>query len=102
MDFSTTLTMEPPTATLTASGELDIFTAHQVARQLVDALGSGCRRLLVDVRDVTFVDASALGVLDRARHAVALQSGSMDVVAAGPRFRRLCVLAGLAGAFELS
>jgi anti-sigma B factor antagonist len=102
MDFSIAITIDPPTATLTAHGELDIFTAHEVARQLSEAVGSGCRRVLVDVAGVTFVDASALGVLAWARHNLVVRQGDFGFVATSPPFRRLCAMTGLDREFALN
>lgn len=102
MDFSMTLTMDPPTATVTAHGELDIFTARQVSQRLAEAVRAGCLKVLVDVGGVTFVDASALGVFDRARRDLAAQEGSLDFVATSRTFRRLCSLTGLDTVFELN
>ena len=102
MDFSLSITLDPPTATMTANGELDIFTARQVSRQLGDAVEAGCRRVLVDVSGVTFVDASALGVFARARNDLVAQHGAFGFVATSPPFRRLCVLTGPDIVFELN
>lgn len=102
MDFSISMMLDPPTATLTANGELDIFTAREVSRQLSDAIGAGCRQLLVDVGGVTFVDASALGVFDRARREMTAHDGTIGFVAASVPFRRLCALTGLDTVFELN
>lgn len=102
MEFSIRIALEPPFAILTAHGELDIFTAHQLSRSLGDAVSAGCPQVLVDVGGVTFVDASALGVFDRARRRVAAQDGSLGFVGAGPPFRRLCAMTGLDGVFELN
>ena len=102
MDFSITITMDPPTATVAANGELDIFTAIEVSRQLGAAMEAGCLRMLVDVGGVTFVDASALGVFARVRRDLTTQQGTLDFVAASPPFRRLCALTGLDAVFELN
>ena len=102
MDFSMTMTLDPPTAIVRANGELDIFTARQVSRQLSEAIRSGCLRVLVDVGGVTFIDASALGVFERARRDLAAQEGSMDFVSTSPAFRRLCSLTGLDSVFQLN
>src|SRR3954464_9811398 len=102
MDFSLTTALDPPTATLVAHGELDIFTARQVSRQLGDAMDAGCRRVLVDVGGVTFVDASALGGFERARQELVRQRGTMGFVATSAPFRRLCSLTGLEVFLELN
>ena len=102
MDFSVTVMLDPPTARLMASGELDIFSAREVADRLRAAVRDGCSRVLLDVSGVTFVDVSALGVLDRARAALAADEHTVGVVAAPVAFRRTCALAGLGAAFGLN
>jgi anti-sigma B factor antagonist len=102
MDFSLSITLDPPTATLTAHGELDIFTARQVSRHLGDAMNARCHRVLVDLGGVTFVDASALGVFERASRDFAAQGGSLGFVATSPPFRRLCEMTGLDVVFQLN
>lgn len=102
MDFSLSLTLDPPTATVVAAGELDIFTAREVTRSLGDAIRSGCLRVLVDVGAVTFCDASALGVLDRTRRDLVSQHGTLDFVGTSPTFRRICELSGLDDAFGIN
>jgi anti-anti-sigma factor len=95
MQFAIRSSLAPPDVHLTMDGELDIFTAGQVGRVLGQALRAGCRRAHLDVSGVTFVDASALGVLVRARGLMRSYTGSLDVVAFSPSFMRLCVLTEL-------
>jgi anti-sigma B factor antagonist len=102
MEFTVTVTLDPPTARLQPVGELDIFTARQVADRLRSAVRSGCSTLVLDLSGVTFVDASALGVLDRARVALVADHGTLGMVAAPASFRRICELAGLGPAFGLN
>ena len=102
MDFNLNVAIDPPRATLTAHGELDIFTARQVSRQLVEAMTAGCRQVLVDVGGVTFVDASALGVFARAFATLQTDDGSLGFVETSPPFRRLCKMTGLDVVFDLN
>jgi anti-sigma B factor antagonist len=102
MEFTLTVMLDPPTARVVARGELDIFTAREVADGLRTAVRSGCSTVQLDVSGVTFVDASALGVLDRARAAMSVDHGSIDLVAPPTAFRRTCELAGLGRAFGLN
>jgi anti-sigma B factor antagonist len=101
-DFSLSITLDPPIATLTANGELDIYTADQVSRRLAELMNAGCSRVLVDLAGVTFADASALGVFARARAELTARQGSMGFLAASPPFRRLCELTGLDAVFDLN
>ena len=95
MQFALRSTVTPPDAHLSMDGELDIFTARQVSRAISQALWTGCRRVRIDASGVTFVDASALGVLVRARELMKSCAGTMEVVSFSPVFLRLCVLTGL-------
>ena len=95
MQFSLRTNLSPPVLELELAGELDIFTAGQVSRELDRALWAGCRRVLLDTAEVTFVDASALGVLVRARNLMRSCAGSLEIVACSPVVLRLCVLTGL-------
>jgi anti-anti-sigma factor len=95
MQFSIRSSHAPPDVHLTLDGELDIFSAGRVRRSLGAALDAGCRRALLDVSGVTFVDASALGVLVRARALMRSCAGSLEVTAFSPTFLRLCLLTEL-------
>ena len=95
MQFSLRSTLSPPNLDLELAGELDIFTAGQVSRELDRGLWNGCRHAQLDTSEVTFVDASALGVLVRARDLMRSCAGSMEIVAFSPVVLRLCVLTGL-------
>jgi len=95
MNFSLASDISPPDAHLELAGELDIFTADQVSREMDRALWAGCRRALLDTSEVTFIDASALGVLVRARELMRSCTGTMEIVAFSPVVLRLCVLTGL-------
>lgn len=94
-------TVDPPTATIAAEGELDIFTARDVALRLHDALALGCSRVVVDVSGVSFVDASALGVFARVHAVLAAEGQTMEFAATSPRFVRLCSISRLDGVFGL-
>ena len=95
MQFSLHSSVSPPDVHVHMDGELDIFTARQVTTALTEAMASGARRAVIDAAGVTFVDASALGVLVRARELMRTVSGSMEIVAYSPVFLRLCMLTGL-------
>jgi anti-sigma B factor antagonist len=102
MDFTFTLTSSPPDAFVRAYGELDAFTTQRLVQDLNAALDDGCLRILLDLVDVTFVDAAALRALDRFRAHLAADGGSLRVVGTSDRFLNLCRMTGLESAFGLS
>jgi anti-sigma B factor antagonist len=101
VEFTLNTSVRPPTITVTTRGELDIFSAHTLSRELSTARDRGCRRVLVDVSDVSFVDASALGVLARAQAALSADQVTMAFVETTTRFRRVCAMTGLDLVFDL-
>ena len=101
MDFAIDMSLAPPTGTLAANGELDIFSAQDVAIGLRDALALGCSRIVIDVSGVSFVDASALGVFARVHATLAAEGGTMEFVSASPQFQRLCSMTRLDQVFGL-
>ncbi len=101
MDLSIDMTLDPPTGILAANGELDIFSAHDVAISLREALALGCSRIVIDVAGVSFIDASALGVFARAHASLAAEGGTIEFVEASPQFLRLCSIVRLDKVFGL-
>jgi anti-sigma B factor antagonist len=102
MEFSITLTADPPAATIAPIGDLDVFSAFQVVRRLVTASTAGYEQLHVDLAGITFVDASALGVLDRAVRRWDPAEHPLDFTGATPSFRHLCELTDLQSVFDLN
>jgi anti-sigma B factor antagonist len=70
------------TCTLAVGGELDIATAPQFRTEVGALLGTGCRHLVVDLSQTTFMDSSGLGALVWASHR--LRGAGGDLVAVDP------------------
>jgi anti-sigma B factor antagonist len=76
------------------AGELDLYNAPMVREALLAALEAGPDRLVVDLREVAFVDSTALGVLLEMR--ARLSRGDDFVLAApGAETRRTLQVSGL-------
>ena len=85
-----------PVARFTASGELDVFGALALRRGLHRAAGAGDTDLRVDLEGVTFVDASALGLLARTWRDLAAESGTtISLVSSSRSLRAMRRVAGL-------
>jgi anti-sigma B factor antagonist len=102
MDFNLSVDSDPPETRLTLQGELDLVTSPVVAARLYDEIEAGCRRLLVDLDGVTFVDGSALTMFTQARRAMHDHQGTMEFVAFQPLFLSLCQATGLVEVFGLA
>jgi anti-sigma B factor antagonist len=67
-DFTLALDRRGGTAVLTLTGELDLYRAPEIEDALAagrepDANGEGAHRFTVDLRSVTFIDSTMLGLL---------------------------------------
>jgi anti-anti-sigma factor len=69
--------------------EVDLSNASEVLAQMLSTINRGGRHLIVDARDVRFMDSSALNTLVRARARTEAMDGSLHVVATSRRLRRL-------------
>ncbi|WP_449477352.1 STAS domain-containing protein [Streptomyces abikoensis] len=82
-------------------GELDIL-AEQLLGPRMDALTErGRADIVIDLRRVTFMDASGLRLLLRARHRMLCRGGRLRVVRGVPRVARLMRVAGVETAFDI-
>ena len=87
---------------VTAQGELDLESAPELRRALIEAIDEHPGRpLIVDLEGVDFIDSAGLGVLvgglQRARH----REGDLLLVATGQNVIRVFELTGLTRAFEI-
>lgn len=72
------------------SGRLDLLSASEFKRLLVDAVSQGRHQIVVDMGEVTYLDSSGLGALIGVLKAARLAGG--DVRIARPREQALVVL----------
>ena len=88
------LEVRPAVTVLVLHGELDIVTVAEVRALLDQASATGRSRLVIDLRDVPFVDvlclSAILAAVDRVREA----GGAAFVVGATAPVRRMCALLG--------
>ena len=88
-------------AIVTAAGEIDIATVNQLRERLF-ALAEDSRPVIVDLDQVSFIDAAGLGVLVGAARRAATHGTSLHVVCARPQTRRLVGLTRLDSQIRLA
>jgi anti-sigma B factor antagonist len=76
-------------ALVALSGELDLATAPLLESCLAPVEADGPASIVVDLRDLMFIDSSALHVLLRARGRAETNGHQLLVVGASPAARRL-------------
>ncbi len=88
--------------TVPVAGALDVTTVPRVRDQLEQALAPRPARLVVDLSDCTFVDASALAMLLDLHRRMCRTGAVLTLRGACPRVLRLLSLTGLRRVFDLA
>ncbi len=65
---------------LEVGGELDIATVNQFRTAIGRLMGTGCREIVVDLAETTFLDSSGLGALVWASHRLHAAGGALTVI----------------------
>ncbi|MBQ7656509.1 MAG: anti-sigma factor antagonist [Clostridia bacterium] len=84
------------TVTARVTGELDHYSAQTIRREL-DALIAepGVKRLVLDLRDMTFMDSSGIGVILGRYRTMRERGGSVAVKNMNPQVERVFTLSGM-------
>ena len=65
---------------VTLTGEVDVYTAPELRKRLIEAVDTGSGSLVVDMSAVDFIDSSGLGVLVSILKRVSEQGQTMTIV----------------------
>lgn len=84
-----------PGAIVAVSGEIDLQSGPQLRDQLLGIIRRHGARLALDLSGVTFIDCAGINVLLATRRRAQLEGGSLRVLRASPRVRRLFELTRL-------
>jgi anti-anti-sigma factor len=76
------------------AGEVDMATVPVLKQQLAQAEQDGAASIMVDLRDVTFIDSQGLHALLRARERAQSNGHRLLIVGASPSARRLFQITG--------
>ncbi len=88
-------TSDRPGSTLVeVEGEIDLSTAPQLQRELLESV-AGNQVLVVDLRGVTFIDSTGVGVLFRTAKQVTAAGGELRLVCGPGPVRRVLKVSGL-------
>ncbi len=86
---------EPGHVRVTPRGELDVTTAPEVERRLGELRDSGVDHVLLDLRQLAFMDSTGLRVVMRADAAARTDGHTFAVIPGSPAVQRVFDLAGL-------
>jgi anti-anti-sigma factor len=86
---------------LTPGSKLDVTNAGQFRRQVSDLVLSKPKVLLVDLKNVTFMDSSGLGALVSALKTVRATGGEMALASIGENVQMLFDLTSMGKIFKI-
>ena len=90
-----TPTPEQDGCRLEVEGELDVATVPEFRRAIGSLLGTGCRRIVVDLAGTTFLDSSGLGALVWAFHRLHSAGGVLEVENPDERIAQVMKITGV-------
>jgi anti-sigma B factor antagonist len=88
-------------AIVVITGELELATAPRLRQQVVNLVGEGHTRVVLDLTNVDFLDSIGLGVIVSVLKRVRSHGGELVLVGAVPRVRALFELTRLDEILEL-
>jgi anti-sigma B factor antagonist len=89
----------PARVNIRVAGELDLATVPQL-RQIVDAHARSGQTMVIDLREIDFIDSMGLATLVRARHRALARGAKLELVAAPERVHRVFTLTHLDRVFD--
>jgi anti-sigma B factor antagonist len=101
VDFSVTTRAIDELSVVDVAGEVDVFSASELAEQLTQLFDAGRRTVVVDLTSVTFLDSTGLGTLVAARNRAEEAGGQLPIIGSGERVLKLFRITGLDEVFEI-
>ena len=95
-DFRVDVRREPQATVLTISGELDLASSPVLEERLDEVFGSDSDVVILDLRDLDFMDSTGLSVLVKAHQAAEAGDRQLCLVKGPPQVQRLLSLTGVA------
>ena len=86
---------------ITPSRDLDIASAPQLGRAILNSLDSGNTNLILDFGGVELIDSAAIGVLLSAQRRVEAAGGQLVVTNPSAHVRRVFALTGVSRALAV-
>jgi anti-sigma B factor antagonist len=83
------------------SGEVDVSSAPALRSALEELLAAGSVTIVVDFREVGFLDSTGLGALVTARSAAVDAGGALPIVCEHERILKVFSITGLDGVFDI-
>ncbi|CAN5224029.1 anti-sigma factor antagonist BldG [soil metagenome] len=101
MDLSLDHRSEGDRTILEVGGEVDVYTAPKLRERLVELVGEGHYKIIVDMTKVEFLDSTGLGVLVGGLKRVRSHDGTLALVCNQERILKIFRITGLTKVFPI-
>lgn len=81
-------------------GQVDLTNGYQLREVIEEQLAEGAIKLLIDTKDLNFIDSSCLGILVSSLKKIREAEGFL-VIVVNPYVERLITVAGLGSIFDI-
>ena len=82
-------------------GEVDVYNAYELRNEINRAIEEKCFNVVIDLKNVSYIDSSGLGVLVSGVKTLMNHKGSLKLVELNEKIRSLTKLTGLEKFFEI-
>lgn len=101
MDLGLAVAEQNGYAVLSVKGEVDVYTAPKFRERLIDLVGQGKHRIVVDLEGVDFLDSTGLGVLVGGLKRLRSHGGDLILVCTQSRILKVFEITGLTKVFAI-
>ena len=101
MELKVTTTSQGDHTVVSATGEIDLYTAPRLQAALMAALSGNPARLIVDMSGVEFCDSTGINVLLAAHRQAAERGGELQLAGPGSATRKVLQVTGLETVFTV-
>jgi anti-sigma B factor antagonist len=86
---------------ISLAGEVDLYTAPEFKQQLLEVIGQGGKKVIVDFTNTTFIDSTTLGVLVGGVKRLRSNDGQLSLVCSDRNITKIFEITGLDRVFTI-
>ena len=88
-------------AVIGLNGEVDAYTCSRLREAMIEAIEDGGANLVVNMKEVEYIDSSGLGTLVGGLKRVSERQGAITIVCTNPQIRKVFDITGLVKVFPI-
>jgi anti-sigma B factor antagonist len=86
---------------ISLAGEVDLYTAPEFKKQLLEVIGQGGKDVIVEFSNTTFIDSTTLGVLVGGVKRLRANEGQLSLVCSDRNITKIFEITGLDRVFTI-